>query len=120
MKNKTAKLKDPLIVSGPGGKGKVEVDMGVIKRAALTLRALNNPLRHKLLELIEAKGKVMVSEIYAKLKIEQSVASQQLGILRRAEVVTAVRDGQKIYYSVNGKRIAEIVSLAKGLDSGEE
>jgi DNA-binding transcriptional ArsR family regulator len=115
MKNKTAKLKDPLVVSGPDGKGKVEVDLRVIKRAALTLRALHHPLRKKLLELIEAKGKVTVTELYAKLKIEQSVASQHLAILRRANVVNTQRDGKKIFYSVNGKRIAEVHNLAKEL-----
>ena len=115
MKNKTAKLKDPLVVSGPDGKGKVEVDLRVIKRAALTLRALHHPLRKKLLELIEAKNKVTVTELYAKLKIEQSVASQHLAILRRAGVVNTQRDGKKIFYSVNGKRIAEVHNLAKEL-----
>jgi len=38
-------------------RAKIEVDLRIIKRAALTLRALHHPLRKKLLELIEAKGK---------------------------------------------------------------
>ncbi|MDB5284148.1 MAG: helix-turn-helix transcriptional regulator [Bacteroidota bacterium] len=120
MKNKTAKLKDPLVVTGPDGKQKIEVDLRSVKRAALTLRALHHSLRKKLLELIEAKGKVTVTELYAKLKIEQSVASQHLAILRRAQVVNTQRDGKKIYYSVNGKRIAEIVELAKDLAQESE
>jgi DNA-binding transcriptional ArsR family regulator len=120
MKNKTAKLKDPLVVSGPDGKGKIEVDLRTIKRASLTLRALHHSLRKKLLEMIEAKGKVTVTELYAKLKIEQSVASQHLAILRRAKVVNTQRDGKKIFYSVNGKRIAEVAELAKDLAQESE
>ena len=117
MKKKSAGFQnETLVVSG--GKGKVTVAMGVIKRAALSLRALDNPLREKLLRLIESSGKIMVSEIYGKLKIEQSVASSQLGILRRANVVNTHRDGRTIYYSINGKRIGEIVKLASAL-SGE-
>jgi DNA-binding transcriptional ArsR family regulator len=113
---KTAKhSKDPLVVTGPDGRSKIEVDLRLIKRASLTLRSLNHALRKKLLELIEAKGKVTVTELYAKLKIEQSVASQHLAILRRAEVVKTQRDGKKIYYSVNGKRISEVYELAKDL-----
>jgi DNA-binding transcriptional ArsR family regulator len=115
MKNKTAKLKDPLVVSGPDGKGKIAVDLGTIKRASLTLRALHHPLRKRLLELIEGKGKVTVTELYGKLKIEQSVASQHLAILRRAGVVNTQRDGKKIFYSVNGNRIAEVADLAEDL-----
>jgi DNA-binding transcriptional ArsR family regulator len=107
--------KDNLMVSISGNKEKVVVDMDVIKRAQLTLRAILNPLRQKLLELIELKGEIGVSEIYRKFKIEQSVASSQLAILRRANVVTTKRDGQKIYYSINRKRISEIINLASGL-----
>ena len=116
MKKKSNNFqKDPLVVSLPGGKGKITVDMRLIKRAALSLRALNNPLREKLLELIERNGKIGVTELYSKLKIEQSVASQHLAILRRAQVVNAKRDGRKISYSINGKRIAEIIKLASAL-----
>jgi DNA-binding transcriptional ArsR family regulator len=120
MKNKTAKLKDPLVVSGPDGKGKIEVDLRIVKRASLSLRALYHPLRKKLLELIESKGKVTVTELYGKLKIEQSVASQHLAILRRAGVVNTQRDGKKIFYSVNGKRISEISKLADELAQESE
>jgi DNA-binding transcriptional ArsR family regulator len=115
MKNKTAKLKDPLVVTGPDGRQKIEVDLSTIKRAALTLRALHHPLRKKLIELIEGKGEVTVTELYAKLKIEQSVASQHLAILRRAQIVKTERDGKKIFYSVNGKRIGQIAKLADDL-----
>ncbi len=107
--------KDKLIVSISDNKEKVVVNMDVIKRAELSLRAISNPMRQKLLELIERSGELKVSEIYGKLKIEQSVTSSQLAILRRANVVNAKRDGQKIYYSINKKRISEIINLASAL-----
>jgi len=116
MKKKSINsAKDKLIVSITGAKEKVVVDMDVINRAELTLRAISNPLRQKLLELIEGSGEIRVSEVYRKLKIEQSVASSQLGILRRANVVNARRDGQNIYYSINRKRISEVINLASAL-----
>ncbi len=120
MKNKTSKLKDPLVVSGPEGKGKIEVDLRLIKRASLSLRAMYHPLRKKLLQLIENEGKVTVTELYSKLKIEQSVASQHLAILRRVGVVNTQRDGKKIFYSLNAKRISEIVDLSRELDPGDD
>ena len=116
MKNERSKLsKEQLIVSGTQGKGKITVDMGSVKRAALSLRAINHPLRKKLLELIDTKGKVPVTDLYTKLRIEQSVCSQHLAILRRANIVSTKRDGKRIYYSVNGKQIAEIADMAAGL-----
>jgi DNA-binding transcriptional ArsR family regulator len=49
------------------------------------------------------------------LRLEQSVASQHLAILRRAGVVTTTREGKFIYYSVNHKRLAEIYSYVEQL-----
>ena len=116
MKKKSINsAKDKLIVSITGAKEKVVVDMDVINRAELTLRAISNPLRQKLIELIERSGEIGVSEIHRKLKIVQSVTSLHLGILRRANVVNARRDGQKIYYSINRKRISEVINFASEL-----
>jgi DNA-binding transcriptional ArsR family regulator len=59
-----------------------------------------------------------VSEIYKKLKLEQSVASQHLAVLRNAHFVNTHRDGKYIYYSVNyqmlqaaNRVIQELVTL---------
>ena len=107
--------KDKLIVSISGNKAKVVVDMDVIKRVELSLMVISNPVRQKLLELIERSGEIGVSEVHRKLKIVQSVTSLHLGILRRANVVNARRDGQKIYYSINRKRLSKIIDLASAL-----
>ncbi|MBI3883641.1 MAG: helix-turn-helix transcriptional regulator, partial [Sphingobacteriales bacterium] len=86
----------------------IKVDYYNVKKAALTLRALNHKLRQQLLKLIDEEKKITVTEIYVKLKLEQSVASQHLAILRKAGIVTTQRDGKFIYYIVNHKRIEEI------------
>ena len=51
------------------------------------------------------------------MRLEQSVASQHLAILRRAGIVSTQRDGKFIYYTVNYKRIDEITSLVEDLVS---
>ncbi len=79
-----------------------------LKKAALVLRALNHKLRQQILTLIETEKKITVTEIYVRLRLEQSVASQHLAILRRAGIVSTQRDGKFIYYTVNYKRIDEI------------
>ncbi len=120
MKNNSKKLvREQLILGGNSGNS-VVVNYGTIKRAALTLRAINHSLRKKILETIEAKGEIKVTDIYVKLKLEQSVASQHLAIMRRAQVVNTRRDGKCIYYSVNKQRIGEIVDLAKQLAQESE
>jgi DNA-binding transcriptional ArsR family regulator len=56
-----------------------------------------------------------VTEIYVKLRLEQSVASQHLAILRSAGVVKTERNGKFIYYSVNRSRVGQIFSLVEEL-----
>ena len=47
-----------------------------IKKAALVLRALNHKLRQLILKTIDEHKRITVTEIYVKLRLEQSVASQ--------------------------------------------
>ena len=93
----------------------VNVDYHALKKAALVLRALNHKLRQQLLKLIEEEKKITVTEIYVRLRLEQSVASQHLAILRKAGIVNTERDGKFIFYTVNYKRIDEISQFVKDL-----
>ena len=56
-----------------------------------------------------------VTDIYIKLRLEQSVASQHLAILRRAGVVVTDRDGKFINYSLDRNRLAQISKLVEDL-----
>jgi DNA-binding transcriptional ArsR family regulator len=89
----------------------LSIDAIKLKKAALVLRAVNHPLRQKMLKSIHQKQSVNVSELYKVLRLEQSVASQHLAILRKAGLVAAERDGRIIHYSVNYKRIKELSEL---------
>jgi len=97
------------------GKTQVKVDYLKTKKAAMVLRAVNHKLRQQIIKLIDDKQKVHVTEIYVKLRIEQSVASQHLAILRRAGIVSTVRDGKFIWYSVNYAKVAEVVKYTDDL-----
>jgi DNA-binding transcriptional ArsR family regulator len=88
--------------------GSLKVDLLNVKKAALTLRAVNHKLRQQILKLIDEHGKMTVTELYVKLRLEQSVASQHLAILRKAGFVNTERDGKFIYYSVNANRLEEL------------
>jgi DNA-binding transcriptional ArsR family regulator len=68
-----------------------------------------------MLKLLDENKKMTVTELYIKLRLEQSVASQHLAILRRAGVVTTVRNGKFIFYSPDYARLSEIVKFAGDL-----
>lgn len=76
--------------------------------ASSTMRALTHPLRLKLISFIDQSRRVNVNKIYKALKMEQSVASQHLRILREDMLVNAEREGKLIYYSVNYQKLEDI------------
>ncbi|MFN8287154.1 MAG: metalloregulator ArsR/SmtB family transcription factor [Chitinophagales bacterium] len=115
MASKTAK---ELVITKESG-GQIKVNYPLLKRAALTLRALNHPLRRQMVQLVEDKKKLTVTELYVKLRLEQSVASQHLAILRRAQIVKTQREGKFIWYTTNKKRIEEINKLINSLAQPE-
>ena len=93
----------------------LKVDLLNVKKAALILRAINHKLRQQILKLIDEQGRITVTEIYVKLRLEQSVASQHLAILRKAGFVNTDRDGKFIYYSVNTNRLEELNQFVESL-----
>ena len=93
----------------------LKIDLLQLKKAALILRAINHKLRQQILKLIQQKERITVTEIYVKLRLEQSVASQHLAILRKAGFVNTERDGKFIHYSVNNQRLQEVNRFAQDL-----
>jgi DNA-binding transcriptional ArsR family regulator len=105
-----------LILNNASGNGStVKVDLLNTKKAALVLRALNHKLRQQMLRLIDENGKMTVTELYLKLRLEQSVASQHLAILRKARLVKTVRNGKFIYYSISTERLEELNEFVNNL-----
>ena len=102
-------------LTNPESKETIKVDFLHIKKSALILRAMNHKLRQQMIKLLDENGRLTVTELYIKLRLEQSVASQHLAILRRAGIVTTQRDGKFIYYTVNHKRIDEINQFVQDL-----
>lgn len=101
--------------STPESGNSLKVDLLNVKKAAMVLRAINHKLRQQILKLIDEHGRITVTEIYVKLRLEQSVASQHLSILRKAGFVNTERDGKYIYYTVNTARIEELNNFVESL-----
>ena len=93
----------------------ISIDYLNVKKASLVLRALNHKLRQQMVRMLDEKQRMTVTEIYVALRLEQSVASQHLAILRRAGIVKTERDGKFIYYHVNYPRVEQINNLIHDL-----
>lgn len=82
-------------------KTKIRFNQEKLDYSVELMKALAHPLRLRILEFIDIQGQINVNKIYNTLKIEQSITSQHLRILRLAGVVNAKREGKYIYYNIN-------------------
>lgn len=88
--------------------GDILIEYPSLKRAALVLRAASHPLRKQIINLLDEKKKLPVTDIYVKLREDQSVVSQHLAVLRKAGIVNAEKNGKFVFYTLDRNRIAEI------------
>ncbi|MCK6692327.1 MAG: metalloregulator ArsR/SmtB family transcription factor [Thermoanaerobaculia bacterium] len=108
------KTKSETVVLKKGQKD-VQLDYAELRKAVLVLRAVNHKLRQRMIDLLEENRQMTVTDIYIKLRLEQSVASQHLAILRKAGVVKTDRQGKYIYYSLDNERLTQISRLVEEL-----
>ncbi|MGF3067435.1 ArsR/SmtB family transcription factor [Facklamia sp. P12945] len=65
------------------------------------LKLLSHPIRFSIALLLKNNGVMNVSKIQQDLELTQSTVSQHISKLREAKIVSADRDGTKIYYSLS-------------------
>lgn len=106
----------PNTITLKSGENLVLVHAILTKKALITLRALSHPLRQQMLQIIDELEQLTVTELFIKLKMEQSVVSQHLSILRKAGFVVTKRKGKYIYYRVNYERMKHVTELIEKMN----
>jgi DNA-binding transcriptional ArsR family regulator len=71
-------------------------------------KALNDPTRRQILELLQEKD-LTAGEIAEQFKISFPSISHHLDLLKQAKLVTSEKDGQYVYYSLNTTVVDEIM-----------
>ncbi len=98
-----------------GNSEEIKLDIYNLRKILLIIRSINHLLRQQIIRALYEAQELTVTEIYVKVRREQSVASQHLAILKTSGIVVAKRKGKFIYYSLNRARLMEIASLIKKL-----
>jgi DNA-binding transcriptional ArsR family regulator len=75
-------------------------------------KALAHPARIRILEVL-AEGERAVGEIQPLVGIESSHLSQQLGVLRRAGLVSTRKEGSSVIYAIRDPQLGELLAVAK-------
>ena len=96
-------------------KSKVTINGEMLQDSSEVLRALAHPLRMKIIAFIDKHNSINVNRIYSSMKLEQSITSQHLKILRSCNILQAKRSGKFIHYSINYPKLNKIAKAVKGL-----
>lgn len=88
---------------------KTEIDLKKLEEAASRLRAIAHPMRIAIISLLENNPKLNVTEIYARLKIEQAAASHHLNILKNKGVLGSKRAGKQTFYFIRHDSLSQIL-----------
>lgn len=80
-------------------------------------RTLGHPARIRILELLNERD-WSVSELAPAVGLEASHLSQQLGVLRRAGLVTSRKQGTSAIYALASPQIAELLAVARSILTG--
>lgn len=84
-----------------------------------TLRALSDPVRREILDLLKP-GRLSAGEIVAHFDITGAAISRHLSVLREADLIRDTREGKYIYYELNTSVLEEIMLWITDLKGDHE
>jgi len=101
------------VVKSPG----VTVPVPLYQAKAELFRTLGHPARIRILELLSERDHA-VHELIAAVAVKPSRMSQQLAVLRRANIVVAHREAGQVVYSVSVPEVRDLLVAARAILSG--
>ena len=85
----------------------------------LTLKALSDPIRREILNLLKA-GRMSAGDISAHFSVTDAAISRHLSTLKDAELIRDTREGKYIYYDLNTSVLEEVMLWLTGLKGANE
>lgn len=87
-----------------------------------SLRALADPIRREILNLLKA-GRMSAGDIAGHFDVTNASISRHLSVLKEADLIRDTREGKFIYYDLNASVLEEIllwIADLKGANDHEE
>ena len=84
-----------------------------------TLRALSDPTRREILNLLK-QGRMNAGDIVERFPISGASVSRHLSVLREADLIRDCREGKYIYYELNVSVLEEVMLWISTLKGDEE
>ena len=84
-----------------------------------TMKALSDPIRREILELLKS-GRLSAGEIGEHFPVSGAAVSKHLSVLKDVDLIRDTREGKFIYYELNTSVLEEIMLWLKGLKGDEQ
>ena len=84
-----------------------------------TLRALSDPIRREILNLLKS-GTLSAGEITDHFDVTAASISRHLSVLKEADLIRDQRQGKFIYYELNASVLEEIMLWITDLKGGSD
>ncbi|MFD7101020.1 ArsR/SmtB family transcription factor [Streptomyces xanthophaeus] len=94
-----------------------EVSTPLYQLKAEFFKTLGHPVRIRVLELLSQREHA-VSELLAEVGVEAAALSQQLAVLRKANLVHTRREGVSVHYRLASDEVAELLRVARSILTG--
>lgn len=84
----------------------IELPKATDEEIVMMLRAVSNPVRYRILQILRERGECQCAPLGADLPVAPSTLSQHLKVLREAGLIRGTVDGPAICYCRDEERIA--------------
>lgn len=75
------------------------------------LKVISHPVRLKIIELLNEKKRLNVTEIYEQLGLNQPEASAHLARLRKCSILKTEREQVTVYYMMNSSFVSNLMKF---------
>lgn len=88
------------------------------EKAAAIARALSNPARIQILELLAAQSECRGVEIFSEVPLAQSTISEHLRVLKEADLITSRPVGTAMTYCLSRGPLSEFIESIEPFTEG--
>ncbi len=85
------------------------LDVEKVEKVAFILKALGNPLRISIIDLLRIHQELSVNQLSEKLGAEQSLVSHNLSNMKLKGILDSRREGKNIYYHLKLKEVLKVL-----------
>jgi ArsR family transcriptional regulator len=85
------------------------LDFRKLEKVAFILKAIGNPLRIAIIDILRVNEELSVNEISRKLEAEQSLVSHNLLNMKLKGILESRREGKNIFYRLKLKEVLKVI-----------